>query len=79
MWIRTLGCWIPRCRRTDACNTSGPKRHLVVDMRGLMLAVVTHLAGVKDQEGALFVLKALDRMRLRFLRCVRRSLVDLIS
>ena len=46
----------------------GRKRHIVVDTLGLILAVVVHSAGVQDQDGALFVLKALDRTRTRFRR-----------
>jgi putative transposase len=47
---------------------SGRKRHIVVDTLGLILAVVVHSAGVQDHDGALFVLRALDRTRSRFRR-----------
>jgi putative transposase len=46
-------------------KTGGRKRHLVVDTLGLILAIVVHSAGVQDQDGALFVFKALDGMRSR--------------
>ncbi len=49
-------------------KTVGRKRRIVVDALGLILAVVVHSAGVQDQDGALFVLKALDRMRTRLCR-----------
>jgi putative transposase len=45
---------------------TGRKRHVVVDTLGLILAVVVHDASIQDQDGALLLLRVLDRLRSRF-------------
>ena len=40
-------------------NTSGRKRHLLVDTQGLMLAIVVPAASVQDRDGAKLVFQAL--------------------
>jgi putative transposase len=44
-------------------KVSGRKRHLLVDVMGLMLAVVVHSAGIQDRDGAKLVF---ERIRNRF-------------
>jgi putative transposase len=44
---------------------SGRKRHLLVDVMGLVLAVVVHSAGIQDRDGAKLVF---DRVRKRYKR-----------
>lgn len=46
----------------------GRKRHIVVDMLGLILAVVVHSAAVQDQDGALLVLQLVHQLRAKFRR-----------
>lgn len=47
-------------------KVTGRKRHVVVDTLGLILAVVVHDASIQDQDGALLLLRVLDRLRSRF-------------
>lgn len=44
---------------------TGRKRHLLVDVMGLVLAVVVHSAGIQDRDGAKLVI---ERIRNRFQR-----------
>lgn len=46
-------------------KVSGRKRHLLVDVMGLVLAVVVHSAGIQDREGAKLVF---DRVRKQYER-----------
>jgi putative transposase len=46
-------------------KVSGRKRHLLVDVMGLVLAVVVHSAGIQDRDGAKLVF---ERIRNRFER-----------
>jgi len=46
-------------------KVSGRKRHLLVDVMGLVLAVVVHSAGIQDRDGAKLVL---DRVRKQYER-----------
>ena len=49
-------------------KVSGRKRHLIVDVMGLVLAVVVHSAGIQDRDGAKLVFARIrnrfDRLRL---------------
>jgi putative transposase len=49
-------------------KVNGRKRHIVVDMLGLLLAVVVHPADVQDYDGAVLVLGLLGQLRARFRR-----------
>ena len=51
-----------------AKKINGRKRHIVVDMMGLILAVVVHPANVQDYDGAVLVLGALGLLKSRFHR-----------
>jgi len=44
-------------------KVSGRKRHLLVDVMGMVLAVVVHSAGIQDRDGAKLVF---DRVRKRY-------------
>lgn len=46
-------------------KVTGRKRHLLVDVMGLVLAVVVHSAGIQDRDGARLVF---DRVRKRYKR-----------
>lgn len=39
----------------------GRKRHILVDTMGLLLAVVVHQAGIQDRDGAVLLLKTVQR------------------
>ena len=66
--VKTTDVGGPRRGYDAGKKIAGRKRHIVVDTLGLILAVVIHSAGVQDHDGALFVLRALDRIRSRFRR-----------
>lgn len=46
----------------------GRKRHIIVDMMGLLLAVVVHRADIDERRGASFVLARLHKVRVNFPR-----------
>lgn len=46
----------------------GRKRHILVDMMGLLLAVVVHRADIDERRGAGFVLAWLHKVRVNFPR-----------
>ena len=48
-------------------NQYGRKRHIIVDMLGLIMALVIHAADIQDQNGAKFVIQAWQCMEYRHL------------
>jgi hypothetical protein len=51
-----------------ATKINGPKRHIVVDTLGLILALVVHLADIQDQDRAVLILGILGCLKERFHR-----------
>lgn len=45
-----------------AKKVKGRKRHIIVDTRGLVLAIVVHAADIQDRDGALLVIRELRRL-----------------
>ena len=75
MYVLRSGCaWrmmphdLPTWRITSGKKINGRKRHILVDVLGLILSVVVHPANIQDRDGAKLVLEkithAFSRLRL---------------